>query len=79
MAGYTAFFRDHDKREDGTTFVDPKTKKKYVAGFSMPDVAYRTNHGYDPTIRSHMIEPTPEEHSSTMLRYFLLRDGWKWY
>jgi hypothetical protein len=36
MAGYTAYFRDHDTREDNTTFYDPKTQKNYTAGFSMP-------------------------------------------
>ena len=79
MAGYTAFFRDHDKREDNTTFVDPKTKSKYIAGHSMPNVVFRTNHGYDPTIRKNLVTPMPEEASSTMKRYFLLKDGFNWY
>ena len=26
MRGYSAFFKDNDPREDGTVFVDPKTK-----------------------------------------------------
>ena len=79
MAGYTAYFRDHDKREDNTTFTDPTTKAKYVAGFSMPQVVFRTNHGYDPTIRRHLVTPMPEFNSSTMTRYLLLKDGFKWY
>ncbi len=59
MAGYTAFFKDHDKREDQTKFVDPKTNKTYIAGYSMDQAVFRTNHGYDPTIRKNLVEPAP--------------------
>lgn len=45
----------------------------------MPEVVYRTNHGYDPTIRKHMVEPTPYENGSSMSRYAMLRDGFNWY
>ena len=48
MRDYTAWFVDHDSREDGTIFVDPHTNEKYVGGYSMDDVIFRTNHGYDP-------------------------------
>jgi hypothetical protein len=27
MRGYTAYFYDNDPRENGTKFIDPKTKK----------------------------------------------------
>lgn len=54
MRGYTAYFHDNDPRENGTQFYDPKTKKEYTAGFSMPDALFRTNHAYDPTILKHL-------------------------
>jgi hypothetical protein len=79
MAGYTAYFRDHDVREDKTTFIDPKTNKSYIAGHSMPEALFRTNHGYDPVIRKHLVEPMPGIKSDTMIRYFLLKDGFDWY
>jgi len=79
MAGYTAYFHAHDKREDQTVFTDPKTKKTYVAGHSMDQAVFRTNHGYDPTIRKNLVQPTPEEHSDTMTRYLILKDGFNWY
>jgi hypothetical protein len=50
MRNYNAFFTDLDKREDGVSFVDPKTKKPFKAGFAMKDAIFRTNHAYDPTI-----------------------------
>ena len=50
MRGYNAFFKDNDPREDGTIFVDPKTKQKFRAGFAMKDAVFRTNHNYDKTI-----------------------------
>jgi hypothetical protein len=45
----------------------------------MPEVVFRTNHGYDPTIRKHLVRPMPPINSSTMIRYFLLKDGFSWY
>ncbi len=34
MRGYTAYFMDHDVREDGTIFVE-KNGHQYQAGYSM--------------------------------------------
>jgi hypothetical protein len=79
MRGYTAYFYDHDRREDGTEFVDPKTKQKYRAGYSMPDALFRTNHAYDKTIRKHMKFPEISEDGNTMFRYFIMKNGFKWY
>lgn len=56
MRNYNAFYTDLDKREDGVTFVDPKTKKSFKAGFAMKDAVFRTNHAYDPTINKFRTE-----------------------
>ena len=53
MRNYTAWFVDHDEREDGTIFTDPKTNQKYRAGFAMKQAVFRTNHAYDPTINKY--------------------------
>lgn len=74
MRGYTAFFTDNDTREHGTVFVDPVTNKSYVAGFSMPESVFRTNHGYDKKIRSQMFLPGIPEDYHSMIRYKLLKD-----
>lgn len=79
MRGYTAFFHDNDIRENGTVFTDPETNKKYVAGYSMPEAVFRTNHAYDPTITSHMrMAAIPEDYHS-ILRYKVLKNGFNDY
>jgi hypothetical protein len=45
----------------------------------MPDVVYRTNHGYDETIRKHSHTKLRSRDSSTMARYFIQRDMLKNY
>lgn len=40
----------------------------------MPDVVYRTNHGYDETIRKHSTIKLQSKNSSTIERYFIQRD-----
>ena len=74
MRGYNAFFTDLDKREDAVTFVDPKTKQSFRAGFAMRDTVFRTNHAYDPTINKFRTQ-LPTQTSSTMRRYFVLKDS----
>jgi hypothetical protein len=74
MRGYTAFFHDKDPREDNTSFIDPKTKKPYRAGYAMKDAVFRTNHAYDPTINKFRIGSSPEGGSS-MHRYFIIKDS----
>lgn len=74
MRGYNAFFKDLDKREDGTNFIDPKTKKSYRAGYAMKDTVFRTNHGYDPTINKFRTK-LPQEKESTVHRYMILKDS----
>jgi hypothetical protein len=51
MAGYEAEFGSSDPREDGATWVNPKTNATEQIGFTLKDALYRTNHGYDPLIR----------------------------
>ena len=73
MRGYNAFFRDKDPREDGTIFVDPKTKQKFKAGYAMKDAVFRTNHNYDPQI-SKFRTSLPTEHDSSIYRYDIIKD-----
>lgn len=45
----------------------------------MPQAVFRTNHAYDPTIRSHMrMSAIPEDYHS-MLRYKVLKNGFNDY
>ena len=78
MRNYTAWFKDNDQREDGTIFVDPKTKKSFIAGFAMEEAVFRTNHAYDPVINKYRTF-LPSVDTSTMLRYFVLKDGFNFY
>lgn len=78
MRGYNAFYKDKDSREDGTMFVDPKTKKQFRAGFAMKDAVFRTNHAYDPTINKFRTQ-LPTEHDSTINRYIVLKDSLNFY
>lgn len=78
MRNYTAWFVDNDPREDGTIFVDPQTKEKYVAGFAMEEAVFRTNHAYDPVINKYRTF-LPSKTTSTMKRYMILKDGFNYY
>jgi len=78
MRGYSAMFFDNDPRENRTIFMEPNGSL-YVAGFSMTDVVYRTNHGYDEVIRKHSHTKLRAKDSSTMQRYFIQRDMLKNY
>ena len=78
MRDYTAWFADQDKREDGVNFTDPSTKKSFRAGYAMKDAVFRTNHAYDPTINKFGFG-LPSEHSDTMHRYMMLKDGFNHY
>ena len=73
MRGYSAFFKDKDPREDGTIFIDPKTKEKFRAGYAMKDAVFRTNHNYDPTISKFMTS-LPTAHDSSIYRYNIIKD-----
>lgn len=79
MRAYTAFFQDGDSRENGTIFIDPKTNQKYVAGHSMKEAIFRTNHAYDPTIVKNLRTPRLSIHSDTMIRYQLLSKSFQQY
>lgn len=59
--------------------MDPKTKKNYTAGFSMPDALFRTNHAYDPIIREHLRNPHIPESDDSMIRYKILKDSFLYY
>ena len=47
-------------------------------GAPMPTAVWRTNHGYDPYIRSHF-EWSEDVKSSTVFRYFIIHDAIKHY
>jgi len=53
MAGYNAFFLDDDPREAGALYYDADLGKEVPVGFPLKEALWRTNHGYDPTIREH--------------------------
>jgi hypothetical protein len=76
---HTAVFRDHDRREDGTVFVDRKTNQSFVAGFSMQDALWRTNHAYDPDIRRENTHLPGSPRDDSMIRYLLLKDEFSKY
>ena len=78
MRGYNAFFKDKDPREDGTKFIDPKTKHSFRAGFAVKDAVYRTNHAYDPKINKFRAK-LPTENESTIRRYMVLKDSVNFY
>ena len=78
MRNYNAFFKDYDAREDGTIFIDPKTKQPFRAGYAVKDAVYRTNHAYDPTINKFRAEVSTES-MSTFKRYFVLKDSVAFY
>lgn len=73
MRGYNAFFKDKDPREDGTVFVDPKTKQHFRAGYAMKDAVFRTNHNYDTTI-SKFRTSLPTVGDSSIYRYNIIKD-----
>lgn len=78
MRGYNAFFKDKDPREDGTMFIDPKTKQPFKAGYAMKDAVFRTNHGYDPIINKYRTSH-PTSKDSTFYRYFIIKDSLNFY
>lgn len=59
-------------------FIDPITKEKFRAGFSMKQAVFRTNHAYDPKINKFRTA-LPGKSSSTVKRYLTLKDGIEYY
>lgn len=57
MYGYSAYFLDDDPREANATYTDPNTGSVTKIGFPMKEAVWRTNHGYDPIIREHFLDP----------------------
>lgn len=74
MAGYTAFFGSMDPREASATYYDNATKTSVPIGFPLPEAVWRTNHGYDPTIRAHF-EWSQAPSSWSMERYAILHQS----
>eukprot|EP01132_Coremiostelium_polycephalum_P004907 gene4907-6118_t len=69
MKGYTAYFHDNDTVEH-YLYVNSTTHQQTQMGFPIPEAVYRTNHGYDPIIRSQQLYPaTPD--GDSMIRYRL--------
>ena len=48
----SAFFNANDPREASATYIDPMTQNVSRIGFPLQEAVFRTNHGYDPTIRA---------------------------
>eukprot|EP01028_Stygiella_incarcerata_P006231 TRINITY_DN2551_c0_g1_i2.p1 TRINITY_DN2551_c0_g1~~TRINITY_DN2551_c0_g1_i2.p1 ORF type:complete len:515 (+),score=117.18 TRINITY_DN2551_c0_g1_i2:142-1686(+) len=80
MEGYTAYFGPNDPRESSAMYRDAKTNQTKHLGSPMGDAIYRTNHGYDPTIReTYLWPPGDPEFDDSVLRYFILVDALKQY
>jgi len=76
MRGYNAFFRADDPREANATMnINGDIVR---IGYAMKEALYRTNHGYDPTIRKHY-EWNYTPSSWTMERYMFLYNGFTYY
>jgi hypothetical protein len=59
-------------------YHDVKTNQTKHLGSPMEDAVYRTNHGYDPTIRkTYLWPPGNPEFDDSVLRYFILVDALK--
>ncbi|KAM9990958.1 hypothetical protein ACTFIY_007014 [Dictyostelium cf. discoideum] len=77
MKGYTAFFSDNDPNEH-YIYTDPKTGEQTQMGYPLDNAVYRTNHGYDETIRQNEWEPAiPNGDSWT--RYMLFYNTFSYY
>lgn len=69
MFGYTAYFQDNDPREKAATYKYSNGTSVPI-GFPLPQAVWRTNHGYDPTIRAHY-EWSQSPESWSMQRYMM--------
>eukprot|EP00050_Salpingoeca_kvevrii_P017702 m.67473 g.67473 ORF g.67473 m.67473 type:complete len:503 (-) comp7682_c0_seq2:947-2455(-) len=76
MYEYTAFFTDNDPREASATYKHNSTATPVHIGAPMPEAVWRTNHGYDPTIRKHF-EWSQNPDSWSNQRYFFIHDSLK--
>ncbi|KYR00406.1 hypothetical protein DLAC_03157 [Tieghemostelium lacteum] len=77
MARYTAYFHDNDPEEQ-YVFVNEENGDLTQMGHPMALAVYRTNHGYDDTIRRYQFANiTPENNSFT--RYMLFVDTFNYY
>eukprot|EP01133_Synstelium_polycarpum_P011604 gene11604-13546_t len=74
MAGYTAYFPDNDTNEI-YQYTDPTTGQETQMGWPMPQAVWRTNNGFDATIRSEVLGALPGPDDNTIHRYNLLRDA----
>eukprot|EP01133_Synstelium_polycarpum_P017413 gene17413-20778_t len=72
MRDYTAYFPDNDPKE-AYFYTDPQTHKSVQMGWPMPEAVWRTNSGFDQTIRDHQTFVT-QPGDNTMVRYDLIRD-----
>jgi hypothetical protein len=51
----------------------------FVAGYSMPETVFRTNHAYDPIIRKHSRNRIMNQDDDSMIRYKILKDSFHYY
>eukprot|EP00730_Choanoeca_flexa_P002014 TRINITY_DN10877_c0_g1_i1.p2 TRINITY_DN10877_c0_g1~~TRINITY_DN10877_c0_g1_i1.p2 ORF type:complete len:521 (+),score=125.70 TRINITY_DN10877_c0_g1_i1:3830-5392(+) len=76
MYNYTAYFADNDERELNAMTTNGSLPAHL--GSPLATAVWRTNHGYDPYIRSHF-EWSEDVKSSTVFRYFIIHDAFKYY
>eukprot|EP00118_Oscarella_pearsei_P024914 m.307108 g.307108 ORF g.307108 m.307108 type:complete len:499 (+) comp41908_c0_seq1:30-1526(+) len=74
MYNYTAFFADNDPREANALFTGSDGNVSSHIGFPMTEAVWRTNHGYDPTIREHF-EWSQSPSSWSMQRYMMIHEA----
>ncbi|GAM26629.1 hypothetical protein SAMD00019534_098040, partial [Acytostelium subglobosum LB1] len=71
MQGYTAFFPDNDPNE---IFYYANSNPPIQMGYPIPQAVWRTNHGYDATIRKEQtFVQSPD--GDSMVRYMLFHDN----
>lgn len=78
MYHYTAYFADNDVREANAIYQDNTTSSGVHIGFPLKEAVWRTNHGYDPTIRQHY-EWSQAPSSWSMQRYMFIHEAFTSY
>jgi len=76
MFNYTAYFQDDDPREQNAVYTSGNTTVQI--GFPLEEALWRTNHGYDPTIREHY-EWSQSPTSWSMERYMFAYEAFTSY
>jgi hypothetical protein len=77
MFNYTAYF-DADSPVENDAYYTQKDGKRTKIGFPMPEAVWRTNNGFDPTIRKHF-EWSQSPTSWSEDRYLFIERAFKRY